>query len=150
MPVVSSSVKKNKKVLTCSILTLGGPVVRSMRVDHVEIPVLDGHSSIYIDHCPYIVAVGYGELDIYDENKNLISLYVENGIVEVSQNVITILVETALYPKEIDSVSINREIENISNQTAINVEESKRNQEKISRLKKRLYVSQKITENQKS
>lgn len=144
----SSQIKK--KVLTCSVFTRNGPIVRAMRIDHAEIPVLDGYSSIYLDHCSYIAGVGYGELRIYDENKNLITLYIENGIVEVSQNIIVILVDTALYPKDIDIETTQKEIDKISNQTAINVEESKRNHDKIERLNKKLEVYQSFKMREKS
>ncbi|WP_295155694.1 ATP synthase F1 subunit epsilon [uncultured Brachyspira sp.] len=140
---MSAAVKKNKKILTCSVITRSGPILRSIYVDHVEIPSHDGSVSIYSDHCPYIVRIGYGELRIYNENNKLINMYVEDGIAEVTNNVIGILVETALYPKDIDLAAIKEEINRLSKQMVINAEEARRNAEKISKLNKQIEISSK-------
>lgn len=135
--------KKNKKALTCSVITRNGPVLRSMRIDHVEIPSHDGYISIHLDHCPYIVRIGYGELRVYNEENKLINMYVEDGIAEVTNNVIGILVEQAMYPKDIDAQALKDEINKLSKQMVINIEEARRNNEKIERLKKQIEISSK-------
>ena len=135
--------KKNKKALTCSVVTRNGPVLRSMRIDHVEIPSHDGYISIHLDHCPYIVRIGYGELRVYNEENKLINMYVEDGIAEVTNNVIGILVEQAMYPKDIDAKALKDEINKLSKQMVINIEEARRNNEKIERLKKQIEISSK-------
>lgn len=135
--------KKNKKALTCSVITRNGPVLRSMRIDHVEIPSHDGYISIHLDHCPYIVRIGYGELRVYNEENKLINMYVEDGIAEVTNNVIGILVEQAMYPKDIDAKALKDEINKLSKQMVINIEEARRNNEKIERLKKQIEISSK-------
>ena len=135
--------KKNKKALTCSVITRNGPVLRSMRIDHVEIPSHDGYISIHLDHCPYIVRIGYGELRVYNEENKLINMYVEDGIAEVTNNVIGILVEQAMYPKDIDTALLNEEINKLSKQMVINAEEARRNNEKIDKLKKQIEISSK-------
>ncbi|ADG70930.1 F0F1 ATP synthase subunit epsilon [Brachyspira murdochii] len=135
--------KKNKKALTCSVITRNAPILRSMRIDHVEIPSSNGYVSIYLDHCPYIVRIGYGELRVYSEDNKLINMYVEDGIAEVTNNVIGILVEQALYPKDIDTVLLNEEINRLSKQMVINAEEARRNNEKIDKLKKQIEISSK-------
>lgn len=140
---MAATVKKNKKALTCSVITKNGPILRSIKVDHVEIPSHDGYVSIHLDHCPYIVSIGYGELRIYNEDNRLINMYVEEGIAEVTNNVIGILVETALYPKDINSVMIKEEIDKLSKQMVINVEEARMNAEKISKLHKQIEISSK-------
>ncbi|WP_295162442.1 F0F1 ATP synthase subunit epsilon [uncultured Brachyspira sp.] len=140
---MAADIKKNKKALTCSVITRNGPILRSIKIDHIEIPSYNGYVSIYINHCPYIVRIGYGELKIYSENNNIINMYVEDGIAEVTNNVIGVLVETALYPKDIDTALIKKEIDILSNQTAINAEEAKRNHEKILKLNKQIEISSK-------
>lgn len=139
----TTAVKKNKKALTCSVITRSGPVLRSIRIDHVEIPSHDGYVSIHLDHCPYIVRIGYGELKIYNEDNKLINMYVEDGIAEVTNNVIGILVETALYPKDIDAAMLKDEINKLSTQMVINAEEARRNHEKIAKLNKQIEISSK-------
>lgn len=140
---MATTVKKNKKALTCSVITRNGPVLRSMRIDHVEIPSHDGYVSIHLDHCPYIVRIGYGELRVYNEDNKLINMYVEDGIVEVTNNVIGILVEEALYPKDINADLLKEEITKLSKQMVINAEEERRNNEKIARLNKQIEISSK-------
>ena len=76
----TTAAKKNKKALTCFVITRSGPILRSIRIDHVEIPSHDGYVSIHLDHCPYIVRIGYGELKIYNEDNKLINMYVEDGV----------------------------------------------------------------------
>ena len=139
----TTAAKKNKKALTCSVITRSGPILRSMRVDHVEIPSHNGYVSIHLDHCPYIVRIGYGELRIYNEDNKLINMYIEDGIAEVTNNVIGILVETALYPKDIDSMMVKEEINKLSKQMVINAKEARRNNEKISKLNKQIEISSK-------
>lgn len=134
---------KTKKALTCSVLTKEGPVIRTMKIEHIEIPSSAGYVSIYLDHCPYIVSVQYGELKIYDESGKLINLYIEGGIAEVSQNVIGVLTEKAIYPKDIDIEATKEKIEKIKNQATINEEEAKRNREEIEKYKKQIEIASK-------
>lgn len=134
---------KTKKALTCSVLTKEGPVIRTMKIEHIEIPSTAGYVSIYLDHCPYIVSVQYGELKIYDESGKLINLYIEGGIAEVSQNVIGVLTEKAIYPKDIDIEATKEKIEKIKNQATINEEEAKRNREEIEKYKKQIEIASK-------
>ncbi|MEI0798498.1 F0F1 ATP synthase subunit epsilon [Brachyspira intermedia] len=141
--MATTAVKKNKKALTCSVITRSGPILRSIKIDHVEIPSHDGYVSIHLDHCPYIVRIGYGELKIYNEDNKLINMYVEDGIAEVTNNVIGILVETALYPKDIDAAILKDEINKLSTQMVINSEEARRNHEKIAKLNKQIEISSK-------
>ncbi|TKZ31732.1 F0F1 ATP synthase subunit epsilon [Brachyspira catarrhinii] len=134
---------KTKKALTCSVLTKEGPVIRTMKIEHIEIPSYAGYVSIYSDHCPYIVSVRYGELKIYDESGKLINLYIEGGIAEVSQNIIGVLTEKAIYPKDIDIEATKEKIEKIKNQATINEEEAKRNREEIEKYKKQIEIASK-------
>ncbi|MEI0493706.1 F0F1 ATP synthase subunit epsilon [Brachyspira intermedia] len=143
MATTTATSKKNKKALTCSVITRSGPILRSIKIDHVEIPSHDGYVSIHLDHCPYIVRIGYGELKIYNEDNKLINMYVEDGIAEVTNNVIGILVETALYPKDIDAAILKDEINKLSTQMVINAEEARRNHEKIAKLNKQIEISSK-------
>lgn len=140
---MASNTIKTKKALTCSVITKEGPVIRSMKIEHIEIPSYAGYISIYSEHCPYIVSVNYGELKIYDENGQLTNLYVEGGIAEVTQNVIGVLTGKAIYPKDIDIEIIKEKIEKIKNQATINEEEAKRNRQEIEKYKKQIEIASK-------
>lgn len=89
------------------------------------------------------MSVRYGELKIYDENGKLINLYIEGGIAEVTQNVIGVLTEKALYPKDIDIETLKEKIEQIKNQATINEEEAKRNREEIDKYKRQIEIASK-------
>ena len=134
---------KSKKTLTCSVITKEGLVIRSIKIEHIEIPSYAGYVSIYSNHCPYIVSVNYGELKIYDENGKFINLYVEGGIVEVNQNVIDVLTEKALYPNDINIEELKEKIDKISKQKAINNEEVKRIKQEIDKYKKQIEIASK-------
>lgn len=140
---MAANTVKNKKALTCSVITKEGPIIRSMKIGHIEIPSYAGYVSIYSGHCSYIVSVRYGELKIYDENGKLINLYIEGGIAEVTQNVIGVLTEKALYPKDIDIETLKEKIEQIKNQATINEEEAKRNREEIDKYKRQIEIASK-------
>lgn len=140
---MATNIIKTKKSLSCSVLTKEGPVIRSIKIEHIEIPSYAGYVSIYSDHCPYIVSVRYGELKIYDESGKLINLYIEGGIAEISQNVIGVLTEKAIHPKDINIEAIKEKIEKIKNQATINEEEAKRNREKIEKYKKQIEIASK-------
>lgn len=140
---MATNIIKTKKALTCSVITKEGPVIRSIKIEHIEIPSYAGYVSIYSDHCPYIVSVRYGELKIYDESGKLINLYIEGGIAEISQNVIGVLTEKAIYPKDINIEAIKEKIEKIKNQATINEEEAKRNREEIEKYKKQIEIASK-------
>lgn len=137
---MATNTVKTKRALTCSVITKEGPVIRSIRIGHIEIPSYAGYVSIYSGHCPYIVSIRYGELKIYDESGKLINLYIEGGIAEVTQNVIGVLTEKALYPKDIDIEVLKEKIEQIKNQATINEEEAKRNREEIDKYKKQIEI----------
>lgn len=136
--------KNNKKTLVCSVITKEGPILRSIKIEHIELPSVNGYVSIYTDHCPYIVSISYGELRIYDEENKLINLYVEGGIAEVTQNVIGVLVEKAIYPKDIDVSILNEKIEKLSKQMTINIEEKRRNNIEIGKCKKQIEIVNKV------
>lgn len=133
----------SKKTLVCSVITKEGPILRSIKIEHIEIPSVNGYVSIHADHCPYIVSILYGELRIYDEENNLINLYVDGGIAEVTQNVIAVLVKVATYPKDINAELLKEKIDKLSKQMTINAEEKQRNNIEIDKYKKQIEIASK-------
>jgi len=119
------------KPLTCSVYTMEKIIVRSMNVTSISIPTSVGYISIYKNHVSYITDIHFGELKIFDVNHNLISIYVDSGIAEVSNNTINILAHYSAHIKDLDQYFIESEIYRINNATPINEEERLRNIEKI-------------------
>lgn len=119
------------KPLTCSVYTMEKIIIRSMNVTSVSIPTPVGYISIYKNHVSYITDIHFGELKIFDANNNLISIYVDGGIAEVSSNTINILAHYSSHIKDLDKYFIESEIHRINHQAPINEEERLRHIEKI-------------------
>lgn len=131
---------KKTKPLTCSVYTMEKIMIRSIKVISVSVPTPVGYVSIYKDHVAYITDIYFGELKIVDTNQNLISVYIDGGITEVSNNAISILAYYSSYVKDLDKNIIESEIKRISNEESINEEERTRNNKKISKLKTQLQL----------
>lgn len=119
------------KPLTCSVYTMEKIIIRSINVTSVSIPTPLGYISIYKNHVAYITDIHFGELKIYEANNNLISLYVDGGIAEVSSNTISILANYSSYIKDLDKYFIESEIYRINHEPPINEEERLRHIKKI-------------------
>ena len=131
----------NIKPFNCSVITPSGPIVRSIKIEHIEIPCHTGYVSIHANHCPYIVSINYGELRIYDEEENLINMYVEGGIAEMSHNSIVVLVEKACLVKDINPDDIKQKINELAQIESINDEETKRIHLQLEKYKKQLELA---------
>ena len=132
------------KPLTCSVYTMEKIIIRSMNVISVSIPTPVGYVSIYKNHVSYITDIHFGELKIVDANNNLISVYVDSGIAEVSNNVISILAHYSSHVKDLDKNIIESEIKRIANEEVINEEERIRNSKKILKLQTQLALIEDI------
>jgi F-type H+-transporting ATPase subunit epsilon len=71
-------------------------------VDQVNVPGVDGDMGILSDHAPIISTLRPGRLS-YEKDGETISLIVSHGYMEVTDNRVTVLAETAEFLSEIDS-----------------------------------------------
>ncbi len=123
----------NYHVFSFSLLTRDMPIINNSKATYITIPAVTGEVSILSSHIPYISRIGYGILHIKTiDSENI--LYIEDGIVEVANNSVNILVEKALYKDQINVEEIEFEINRINNSKPINVEEDNRNKEQMKRL----------------
>lgn len=66
------------------------------------IPLMDGEKAVLPRHENMVIAVSIGEMRILDGNGQWISGVVGNGFVQIINNRVTVLVDTAERPEEID------------------------------------------------
>jgi len=82
------------------VVTPTGPVV-SEDVDIVTAPGVGGEFGVLANHAPFLSTIKIGTLS-FKQNKETKYLMVSGGFSEVSNNKITLLVESAEYGHEID------------------------------------------------
>jgi F-type H+-transporting ATPase subunit epsilon len=71
-------------------------------VDQVNVPGVEGDMGILCDHAPIISTLRPGRLS-YEKDGETIALIVSHGYMEVTDNRVTVLAETAEFISEIDS-----------------------------------------------
>ncbi len=71
-------------------------------VDQVNVPGVEGDMGILYDHAPLISTLRPGRLS-YEKDGDVISLVVSHGYMEVTDNRVTVLAETAEFLSDIDS-----------------------------------------------
>ncbi len=129
---------KKENLFSFSILTRSIPVVNNGKASCITVATIDGNVSILFSHVPYITEITYGIVEIKGKGGTASRLYLEDGILEVANNNINILVDKALYADQIDIHFIESEIERINQIKHINLEEDARNKEAIKRLRMQL------------
>jgi F-type H+-transporting ATPase subunit epsilon len=80
------------------------------KVEELIIDTVDGSMGILKDMAPTVIALVEGEFDILKDGKWLKASN-GKGYIEVKNNKVSVLVETAEWPDEIDKVRVQREIE---------------------------------------
>ena len=88
--------------LQLSVVTPDRELVADL-VDQVNIPGSEGDLGILYDHTPIITMMRPGPLS-YEKGSEIIELVVSGGYVEVTDNRVTILAETAEFLHEVDHV----------------------------------------------
>lgn len=90
----------SEKLLQLNIVTPERSMV-SDKVDQVNIPGSEGDMGILYDHAPILTAMRPGQLS-YQKGPDTIYLVVSGGYLEVTDNRVTVLAETAEFLSEID------------------------------------------------
>ena len=71
------------------------------QVDQVNVPGADGDIGVLADHAPLITTLRPGALS-YEKGGEVIEMIVSGGYMEVTDNRVTVLAETAEFVNEID------------------------------------------------
>lgn len=132
---------KKDHIFSFSVLTRDAPIINNGKATYITVPAVSGSISILYLHIAYITDIDYGIVHIKGKNDETI-LYVEDGVVEVANNNVNILVEKALYAEQINVVSVKNEIARISEIKGINQEEDNRNKIKIKRFEMQISVAE--------
>lgn len=72
------------------------------RCKKLIIPLADGEKAVLAHHEDMVIAVAIGEMRLLDENDQWIRGVVGNGFVQIINNRVTLLVDTAERPEDID------------------------------------------------
>ncbi len=138
---------KSDHIFSFSILTRDAPIVNNGKATCITVPTIAGSVSILHSHISYISDIDYGIVNIKNQNNHTI-FYVEDGVVEVANNNVSILVEKALSSEQINMLDIKNEISRISKIKSINLEEDNRNKIKIKRLRMQLSIVENLKNSQ--
>ena len=87
--------------MKCIVVTPDRTVLE-METDFVSLPLYDGEIGIAPKHAPLIGRLGYGELRIKTEKADPLVYYIQSGFVEVLNDNVTILTESAIEASKID------------------------------------------------
>lgn len=72
------------------------------RCQKLVIPLADGEKAVLPHHEDMVIAVSIGEIRLMDENGQWVHGVVGNGFVQIINNRVTLLVDTAERPEDID------------------------------------------------
>ena len=110
------------------------------RVDQVNVPGTEGDLGVLYDHSPILTALRPGPLS-YEKNGETVAMIVSGGYLEVTDNRVTVLAETAEFSHEVDRERAERarlEAEKTLEKTDISEEEFRETQLKLFRALARL------------
>ncbi|PIQ96845.1 MAG: ATP synthase F1 subunit epsilon [Nitrospinae bacterium CG11_big_fil_rev_8_21_14_0_20_56_8] len=126
-------------LLQLSIVTPQRLIV-SDQVDQVNIPGTEGDLGILYDHAPILTGMRSGQLSYQKEGQTIV-LIVSGGYVEVTENRVTVLAETAEFLDEIDrgrAEAARQKAEELLNRADLTDEEFHTAQKKLFRAIARL------------
>ena len=110
------------------------------RVDQVNVPGTEGDLGILYDHSPILTAMRPGPLS-YEKDGEVVAMIVSGGYLEVTDNRVTVLAETAEFAHEVDRDRAERarvEAEKTLEKTDISEDEFRETQLKLFRALARL------------
>ncbi len=101
------------KKIHCSILTPERHIHEG-EFDFVVVPAYDGERGFLVNHAPLVSQLGVGEVRLSDSKKT--DYYVvEGGLVEIRNNKLIILAETAQNKSEIDKKKLESRLSELKN-----------------------------------
>lgn len=83
----------------------------SKEVEFLKVRTTEGDMGILPNHAPFVAALKPEEIKIRIEKGNEELYYISNGFIEINNNKVTIIVDEALKPEEIDIETAKKEVE---------------------------------------
>lgn len=71
--------------------------------EEITLPLIDGEKGVLANHANMAFAIAVGELNIKKTDGEVITGIVGSGYAQMQDNKVTVVVETAEYPEEIDT-----------------------------------------------
>lgn len=82
----------------------------SKEVEFLKVRTTEGDMGILPNHAPFVAALKPEEIKIRIEKGNEELYYISNGFIEINNNKVTIIVDEALKPEEIDIETAKKEV----------------------------------------
>jgi F-type H+-transporting ATPase subunit epsilon len=79
-------------------------------VSSVVLPAHDGQIGILSDHAPVLMKLGSGELLIQSSARSNTRFFIDGGVAQMKDNVLTILTDQAVDPAKIDVEAAKKEL----------------------------------------
>ncbi|MCI6151744.1 ATP synthase F1 subunit epsilon [Fusobacterium perfoetens] len=83
----------------------------SQEIEFVKVRTTEGDMGILSNHAPFVSGLQPEEISIRVTKGKEIKYYISNGFIEVSNNNVTIIVDEALLPEEIDIEMAKKEVQ---------------------------------------
>lgn len=93
-------------MLRVVVTTIEREVFSSDTVEKITIPTKDGEITVYPNHASLMSALGMGEVIIYPEGEEALPLFIDGGLLQVSQNTVELLANMAERAEELDEAKI--------------------------------------------
>jgi len=106
-----STANVREKLLHCVVVTPERTLFDE-QVDFVGLPLFDGELGVLPGHSPMIGRLGYGELRTRSAS-NVRRYFIDGGIVQIRENVVTVLTSRAIPAANLERVAIERELNSI-------------------------------------
>jgi F-type H+-transporting ATPase subunit epsilon len=99
----------------------------------VVLPAFDGQIGILTDHAPALMKLGSGELLITTAAKATVRFFVDGGVAQMKDNVLTILTDQAIDPAKIDVEAAKKELAELSAFTTMTDAQAKTHDRRMKR-----------------
>jgi F-type H+-transporting ATPase subunit epsilon len=95
-------------LLECIVVT---PEITALQTpaEFVALPLYDGELGVLPGHSPFIGRLGYGELRVRENGKTF-RLYIDGGFVQVADNIVSVLTNSAVPAEKLDATLARQQL----------------------------------------
>ncbi len=132
-----------ERTIQCSILTPEHTLYEG-EVGFAVVQAFDGEMGFLFNHSPLISELGVGEVRLSDSNSTE-SFFVEGGVVEIKDNKMIVLAESAIKSSELNTEDAEKKLNELSEQTFEKYSDDRLIiQAEVNKMKMRLKVAKKL------
>jgi F-type H+-transporting ATPase subunit epsilon len=99
--------------LTCTVVTPDAQLFDEV-IGSATLPAHDGMIGILPGHAPMLLRVGSGLLTLHRAGKSDYVLFIDGGVAQVKDDVLTLLTDQAMPPSEIDRAAAQKTVDELS------------------------------------